>query len=234
MLTNIAQIFQSFSIILAALFAIYGFDAWRREHVGKRRIELAEEVLALFYQARDAIESIRSSFGFVGEGESRKPGPNERPEHKQALDSAYVLIERYNRHAELFAKIQAIRYRFMAQLGCKAANPFDDLGKIVNELISASNKMARLTTRPDWQLRDEEAAEKHHQELMKVYDVYYSGGEDDPISPRVEKVVSEIESTCREIIESQRTLFGLLNLPIPLKSLAIWRKIGRHDVKCQQ
>lgn len=217
-LTESAQIAQSASLILASLFAIYGFDAWRREHVGKRRIELAEEVLALFYQARDAIDSIRSPFGYGGEGESRKPGPNERPEHKQALDQAYVLIERYNRHTELFAKIHAMRYRFMAQIGCEAAKPFDDLNRIVNELILASHKMARLTTLPDRRLRDEKAEEKHHQELIEVHNIYYgTGSDEDPILPRVEKVVSEIESTCRRIIESQGTLYGLFNIRIVAK-----------------
>ena len=47
-LNEMAGIAQSISITLAGLFAIYGFDAWRREFVGKRRMELAEEVLALF------------------------------------------------------------------------------------------------------------------------------------------------------------------------------------------
>ena len=86
MLKEWADIAQSASVILACLFAIYGIDAWRREFVGKRRMELAEEVLALFYQARDIIQSIRSPGGYVGEGQSRKQAPDERPEDKAALD----------------------------------------------------------------------------------------------------------------------------------------------------
>lgn len=214
-LTEIAQAAQSFSVVLASLFAIHGFDAWRREHVGKRRIELAEEVLALFYQARDAIESIRSPFGFSGEGESRKPDPKERPEDKEALDRAYVLIERYNHHTELFAKIHALRYRFMAQIGCDAAKPFDELNRVVNELIVAAQRMARFTTLSEWYLRNEEAKEKQRQQLLEVHSIYYGmGGGEDPISPRVEKVIVDIEGTCRGIIESQETLYALFNTRI--------------------
>jgi hypothetical protein len=211
-LTEAASIAQSVSVILAALFAIYGFDAWRREHIGKRRIELAEDVLALFYQARDAIAHIRSPFGFGGEGSTRKPAENEKPEHKQALDGAYVLIERYRTHTELFAKLHALRYRFMAQIGVESAKPFDELSRVVNELISSAHEMARLSTVPDWSIRSAEAEDKHHERLLKVHNIYYgAGGDDDPIEPRVTKLVQEIEATCRGIIESKGTLFALFN-----------------------
>lgn len=209
-LKDFAELAQSASVILASLFAIYGFDAWRREHVGKRRIELAEEVLALFYQARDVIESIRSSFGYGGEGETRKPGPSDKPEHKAALDQAFVLIERYNRHTELFSRIHALRYRFMAQFGTKASAPFDDLNRVVNELLLSAQRMARHAIKPDRQFRTEVAEEKH-QGLMEICRVYYSGGEDDPIASRIHKIVGEIEHTCRAVIESKGTLFAMFN-----------------------
>lgn len=212
-LAEIAQVFQSASVIIASLFAIYGFDAWRREHVGKRQIELAEEVLALFYQARDAIEQIRNPIGFGGEGSSRKPQENEKPEQKQALDRAYVLIERYGHHSELFSKLYSLRYRFMAQINVEAAAPFDALNRIVNELIFAAHKMARLSTVPEWSHRTPEAGQKHHDEILKVHDIYYgTGGEDDPITPKVQRVIDDIEHTCRTIIESKGTLYALFNI----------------------
>lgn len=211
-LAEIAQVAQSASVVLASLFAIYGFDAWRREHVGKRRIELAEDVLALFYQARDVVASIRSPFGYGGEGASRKPGPKERPEHKDALDQAYVLIERYNKHVELFSKIHALRYRFMALVGPSEAAPFDKLNVIVNELLISAQTMARLTTLPEWSYRTPESEEKYGTQLAEVHRIYYgTGGDDDPIAPRVDKAVAEIEQTCRRIIESQGTLFAIFN-----------------------
>ncbi len=211
-LTEFAQIAQSISVILAALFAIYGFDAWRREHIGKRRIELAEDVLALFYQASDAIDQMRNPFSFGGEGSSRKPLDNEDPQHKQALDTAYVLIERYNRQSELFSKLYAARYRFMAQNGVEKAVPFDAVNRIVNELIFSARELARLATVPEWSLRAEEAQKNHNDRYMRAHNIYYSlGGEDDAISPRVKAAVVEIERTCRSIIESKGTLFSAIN-----------------------
>ena len=46
---NIADVITAVSVAIAALAFVVGVNAWRREFVGKRRIELAENVLALFY-----------------------------------------------------------------------------------------------------------------------------------------------------------------------------------------
>lgn len=206
-----ANVAQSASIIFASLVAIYSIDAWRREFVGKRRMELAEEILALFYQAKDIIEMIRNPVGFGGEGQSRKPAPRERPEDKAALDQAFVLIERYNQHLDLFARIHALRYRFMAQFGFDAAKPFDDLNLLINELLLAARRMARFSTGPERVFRSDAELEKHQAQADELDRIYYSGGSDDPIRPRVDQLVGEMERTCRGVIESRGTLFTVIN-----------------------
>ena len=167
--------------------------------------------MTLFYEARDIIQSIRSPFGYQGEGTTRKPSPNERPEDKDALDHAYSLIERYNKHVDTFARIHALRYRFMAQLGIEAEQPFLDLNIVVNELLRASRQMARVSTRREYRLRTEADLEKHEQERRRVEAVFYGGEETDPITLGVEAIVGRMEETCRGIIESRGTLFGMLN-----------------------
>lgn len=211
-----ADIAQSFSVILASLFAIYGIDAWRREFVWKRRVELAEETLSLFYQARDIIDILRSPFSYEGEGTTRKPGPNEKQEHKESLDQAYVLIERYNRHIEVFSSIHTLRYRFMAQFGIKASKPFEDFNRLKNELLLASKRMAWLSTKLERSIQDWEEYDKERREIHRLY---YGGGRDDPIAPRLAKIVDEIEQTCRPIIESHRTLFALINIHLGKRRL---------------
>ena len=122
----VADILQSISLIIAAWAVIVGVNAWRREYIGKKRHELAEEILALFYEARDVIRSIRNPFGYAGEGSTRNAGVNETPEQKDINDRAFVVIERYNKNRELFNKIHSMRYRYMAQFGEESANPFID------------------------------------------------------------------------------------------------------------
>ena len=56
----ISAVIYALATGFAAGVAIYGIRSWRREFRGKRQIELAEDVLALFYEARDAITAIRS------------------------------------------------------------------------------------------------------------------------------------------------------------------------------
>jgi hypothetical protein len=42
---------RDISILIGIWVAIYSIDSWRREFQGKRQIELAEETLAMFYEA---------------------------------------------------------------------------------------------------------------------------------------------------------------------------------------
>ncbi len=203
-----ADLIQGLSIIIASGVAVYGIDAWRREFRGKRQIELAEEVLGLFYEARDLIEAIRNPLGFVGEGKTREPGPNERPEDKECLDRAFVLIERYNAHREPFAQIQSLRYRFMAVFGRGAVKPFDDLNWVLLDLLNSARRMATLFTASERAFRTEADYQKYHDQRDKVDRIFYGGGADDPVRPRVEQLLSGIESICRDAINQRWTLFN--------------------------
>ena len=153
-----------------------------------------------FYQAQDAISAIRSPGSFGGEGQSRKASSDEDPADKEALDHAFSLIERLQRHSELFARTQS-------------AAPFDVLNDCVNALILASRRKARLVTQRAQRIadRDPAGAAKYEQDRLKVDAVFYEGEEDDPIAPKVAAAVLELEGLCRGVIESRGTFFGLLN-----------------------
>jgi len=203
-----ADILESISLIIAAWTVILGVNAWRHEFIGKRRIELAEEVLALFYEARDVISYIRNPFGYSGEGSSRKSSENESPEEKQIYDNAYVVVERYNKNQELFNKIYSMRYRFMAQFGKEASVPFDELRKIVNDIFISSRMLThhwKDQGRRTW--KSEAEFNKHLEELHKYEAVFWEMSvDDDPIIPRVSAVISNIEDRCNAIIGKKTTL----------------------------
>jgi hypothetical protein len=99
---------RTIALVGAAGVAVYGIDAWRRELSGKRKYELAEEVLALFYQARDHIAFLRMPFGSTVEGKSRKPVAGETTEQAKARDQAYVVYERYGVARETFTRVHAL------------------------------------------------------------------------------------------------------------------------------
>lgn len=201
------KILESIAVILASLIAsgavIYGVKAWRQEYIGKRKIELAEEVLSLFYEARDVISYIRSPFGQVGEGSTRNAAPNESPEEKQINDNAYVVFERYNKRQDLFNKLYSMRYRYMAQFGKDSAKPFDDLNKIVKDIFISARMLShywKQQGRRQW--KNDAEFKKHLDEMYKHEAVFWEiSSDEDQIIPRVDKVISDIEAQASSIIK---------------------------------
>lgn len=140
----ITALIYAVATCFAACAAIWGIRSWRKEFRGKRQIELAEDALALFYEAEKAIIAIRSPLGYGGEGETRKQGENETPEQKVARDRAFVVSERYKEREQVFNKLLSMRYRFMAQIGKTEAQPFEEMRSILNKVFMAGSWLADL------------------------------------------------------------------------------------------
>jgi hypothetical protein len=96
---------RDLSLLIGIWVAIYGIDSWRREHKGKREIELAEDVLALFYEAREAIQYMRHPFSTVDECNGVDRQPSESESEWQARRNASVAFKRYNERKDLFNKL---------------------------------------------------------------------------------------------------------------------------------
>ena len=69
-MTDLATIAQAVAIISACGAIISGIGAWKREFIGKRKIELAEETLAAFFEINDAIAFIQNLWSSGSEGKS--------------------------------------------------------------------------------------------------------------------------------------------------------------------
>jgi hypothetical protein len=99
---QIATIAQAVAIVSACWAIIAGVGAWKREFIGKRRIELAELVLAKFFEVKDAIAFIRNPFSSKDEGKSRERGPVEYGQDSDLLDRGYIVVERYQKRETTF------------------------------------------------------------------------------------------------------------------------------------
>ncbi|MDL1982249.1 MAG: hypothetical protein LWX02_12440 [Deltaproteobacteria bacterium] len=169
-------------------------------------MELAEETLALFYEASDVIVYMRNPFSYGSETEGIARGENETEERYEARKRASIVFKRYNENHELFNKIHAMRYRFMAQIE-KKTEPFEELRKIVNEIFISARMLFQLRSRRHF--RTQEQKDKHYKSIERHEAIFYEGIEEkDPIIPRLNKLVSEIEITCNEIISGKGTLHG--------------------------
>jgi len=208
---NVASILESTSVIIASVIAsvtvIFGVNAWRREYIGKKKLELAEEVLALFYEAQDTISYIRNPFSFVGEGSTRNVAPNESTEEKQINNNANVVFERYEKRKDLFNKLYSMRYRYMAQFGKDSAKPFEDLRKIVNDIFISARMLPHFWLdqgRRQW--KNDQEFQEHLKEMHRCEAIFWEkSSEKDPIIPRVNLVISDIEAQSLRIIGKSKT-----------------------------
>lgn len=217
-LKEVLDSLQSTSIIFAALMAAYGLDAWRREYVGKRKMELAEEVLALCLETKEIISYIRSSGGFQGEGETRQADADESDQVRRAKNQAFVPIERHNQHIEKLNRLWTLSYRFRAQFSDTEALPIEDLRNVISTIKTSCHILAVL-----WPLRgmapNPTEAQKQvalcAQHEAVIWESYGSDGQSpDEIARNVQSAVSRITETCRSVLESKRTLYGWINAKI--------------------
>jgi len=196
--------------VLAIWVVLYGIDSWRREHIGKRKMELAEDSLALFYEAEDAIKHIRHPASWGGEQLELERGDRETDAQFDARKKASVVFYRYNQYQELFGKLRASRFRFMAQIGKEEAAPFDDFNRLVNEIVLSARRLSSLWWQDHFRT---EAQRQQHQERVDRYEAIFwdNLGEDDPINPRFEAIIANIECTCNKVIDGKDTLYGIIN-----------------------
>ena len=185
----------AFSAMVAALSFVYGVHAWKREFVGRRRIELAESTLAHFYEAAAAIQAIRNPFSSSGEGKTRERASGESPEESALLDQAFVVFERFDARKELFAELRSLKYRFMATFGKESSQPFDDLHSAVNKIFIS----ARILGQHYWPRQgrvpmSEEQFRTHLDDMEKHERVFWDhGGGDDEIRKQVDEAIKKVE-----------------------------------------
>jgi len=207
------ELIKQLSILIGIWVAIYGLDSWHREHKGKRQMELAEDTLALFFEARDAITHIRHPMSYAHETDDVERIERETEQQWEARKNASVVFTRYNAYQELFSKIRAMRYRFMAQFGQEASKPFDELQSIVGKIIASARTLSRLWARDH--IPTEERWNKHLDAIEKNEAVFWEGASDeDPINPQLDSVIAEMEKTCSRIIRGDKSLAAMLNRPI--------------------
>ncbi len=197
--SNITDTLESISIIIAAIFAIYSVNSWRKELKGQRELGVAVQALSLIYECRDNLRIIRSLFGYVGEGTTRKRRDNETEEESKVFDDAYVLIERYERVKGSFIKLQAIKYRFMALFGQENAEPFNEVNKIVNELFLAARRLGERYWNPKYRAQAERDP-KWYDKKAKEEAKFWAVKDPDTIAQRMDNAITQVEDACSDII----------------------------------
>lgn len=198
-LTAIKDVIGGFQGLATVGLAVYGIHSWRRDFLGKRQIELAEETLALFYKAHDAVRAIRNPGSFASESDGRVRPEGEEPHQTDVRDIAYIVHKRIEQHDETFSKLHAIRYQVMARFGKDKGAPFEKMRGVVIQIAVAANSYVRVGSNREIVIRRAEFLRKHES-------VFWQGLEDnDPLQAEVDAIMVEIEGMMRPIIDRAAT-----------------------------
>jgi len=101
----------------------------------------------------------------------------------------------------------------MAQFGKDAAKPFDDLHRLLRDLLSSARRLADLWT-TDLNAYSHEQRERHFQRREQWESIFWEESGDDEINRRLQSIIEEIEKTCRNVITAKGTIFSFLNYPL--------------------
>lgn len=137
---------QAIGVVAGTGIALWSLVKWRHEQVGRRQAELAEDALALMYEGREVINSVRSPGSFDGEGASRRANANEAADLRKLIDFEFIPIERLNAHADFFTRVQKLKPRLRALWGSASVEPLDELLKIRSEIIATAHMLSQLLT----------------------------------------------------------------------------------------
>jgi hypothetical protein len=189
--------------IVTAVVAVYGLSIakagltkWRSETIGKRKAEVAEQVLAGFYEARDILAHARSPMSWGDEGSTRPPAVNETETDRSLLNSYFRTVERLNKKNEFFAHLAARRYSFIALFGADAAKPFDEVFGIRQSVLLAVQMLSQTHMQTRGMLRERAPAESEWENTIG-----WGVTDDDKIARRIDAAVAAMEAACRPAIQ---------------------------------
>jgi len=210
----IAGMVTAVAAAIAAVIAWRGLRTWQDEMLGRRRAELAEEILADFYQVRDVFRWVRSPAGFAEEAAERPRDKDENEDVSRQLDRYFVPLARLHADRALLSALHAKQYRFRAVFGEKVQAPFQELRTIEAEIVASARMLTRLAKADARKAKGfgtvrELSAEKLQEDLKRREQheerIWDTGEEGDEIVRRLDSLVSDIEAVCRPAIEARRT-----------------------------
>jgi len=161
------------------------FELDNKRSVREKRQQLAEEVLAMAYDVKVAIDYMRNPWNRE-EAKSRIRDTNESEYETLIKDGFYVLIQRFEEESECINNFVNRRFRMRAWFGEEADKPF----KIFNTRIQTMVNGAQLILKqPDYK--------NHLAPILKVH------GTEDLIEKEIDDAIQLLENLCRPILSEQ-------------------------------
>ena len=198
-MSNLATITQTLAIASACWAIISGIGAWKREFIGKRKIELAEETLSAFFEIKDAIAFIRNPWSSGNEGATRQRSTYETEPETQLLDRGYIVFERYESKKDVFVRFNTLKYKFMAVFGTDTENIFKETNQSLNSIFISSNMLATHYWRRQGRVQiEKDEFQKHLDEMRKHEGIFWDKySENDEIRNQLAATQNELEKVTK-------------------------------------
>lgn len=200
---EIATIAQAVALISACWAIISGVGAWKREFIGKRKIELAEETLALFFEIKDAIAFIRNPWSSGEEGKSRNRAQHETEAESQLLDRGYIVFERYESKKDIFVRFNTLKYKFMAVFGPETEIIFNETNQTLNSIFTSANMLSRHYWQRQGRVKMEaDEFQKHLDEMYKHEGIFWDRyNENDEVRNQLTEIQQKLERVTKPCFE---------------------------------
>lgn len=218
---ELATIAQAIAVVSACWAIISGVGAWKREFIGKRKIELAEETLAAFFEIKDAIAFIRNPWSSGQEGSTRNRAAHEVEADSQLHDRGYVVFERYESKKDIFVRFNTLKYKFMAMFGTETENIFKDTSQTLNSIFASANMLATHYRKRQGRVQMEvDEFQKHLDEMRRHEGIFWDlYNENDEIRNQLAANQQDIERVTKPCFEE------------PMKTYTIFTKQWFRKVK---
>jgi hypothetical protein len=181
--------------IIAAFIGFKNLKSWRAETIGRRKAELAEQVLAAIYEVKEVFIFVRSSFILEGEGQSRQPELNESEKVKAIRDRYVIPIERLRREKAVFARLQSQGYALQAMFGAESIEPLRIIREVRGSIESAADVLIQTAIFEDVPKN----TFKDKDELLAILG-WGKRQRPDETDKKIDKAVQDMEAICRPIL----------------------------------
>jgi hypothetical protein len=193
LLKAIPSVVTAGTAIYALVIARAGLNKWRTETLGKRKAEIAEQLLTTAYKTRDLLIWARTPVLMSGEGESRKSTESEDDVLRERRNTYFVPIERLARETETFATLQTLKYAVAARFGPDAVKPIAAIVECHRAITFAASMLIHLA-----RCADDPVAKKNSIDQLSAS--LGTGPRPDKMDQEIDEAISSIETFCKPVL----------------------------------
>lgn len=191
-ISAIANLLTGGAAVAAAWHAVRSLKAWRSEAIGRRKVEVAEDVLAGFYRVREIIFDARAPFVRAQEMQA---GEGEDPE--LIAKSGYAPWRRIKSQWPFLMEWRSKRHTFAAWFGRESSTPYDEIERVLTEIRAAVESLVEHHEVPHSTIEYRDFIQFTRRIAFRTT----PPKEEDAVTKRVDDAVAAVEATCRPVIE---------------------------------